>query len=104
MAQDRAELQYPVKEQCRCMSAPDNDAWGQLKRFIRYLVGRPRAVMQFKWQAFEDVLHVYSDADWACCRISRKSTSGGTLRWGKVCLRSYSKTQATIAQSGAESK
>ena len=26
MAQDRAELQYPVKELCRCMRAPDNDA------------------------------------------------------------------------------
>ena len=48
MAQDRVELQYPVKELCRCMSAPDNDAWGRLKRLVRYLVGRPRAVMQFK--------------------------------------------------------
>ena len=31
MTQDRAELQYPVKELCRCMSAPDNDAWNSLK-------------------------------------------------------------------------
>ena len=101
MAQDRAELQYPVRELCRCMWAADNDAWGRLKRLVRYLVGRPRAVMQFKWQAFEDVLDVYSDANWAGCRASRKSTSGGTLLWGKVRLRSYSKTQATIAQSSA---
>ena len=104
MAQDRAELQYPVKELCRCMSAPDNDVWGRLKRLVRYLVGRPRAVMQFKWQAFEDVLDVDSDANWAGCRVTRKSTSGVTLLWGKVCLRSYSSTQATISQSSAESE
>ena len=64
--------------------------------------------MQFKWQAFEDLLDVYSDANWAGCRVSsrvsRTSTSGGTLLWGTVCLRSYSKTQATIAQSSAESE
>ena len=47
MAQDRAELQFPVKELCRSMSAPDNGAWSRLKRLVRYLVGRPRAVLLF---------------------------------------------------------
>ena len=32
------------------------------------------------------------------------STSGGPLVWGQACLKSCSKTQATIAQSSAESE
>ena len=47
---------------------------------------------------------MYSDANWAGCRCSRKSTSGGTVLWGGACLKSYSKTQGTIAQSSAESE
>ena len=86
------KLQFPVTELCCCMSAPDVDAWSKLKRLVRYLVGRPRAVMKFDWQATPEVLDVYSDANWAGCKVSRKSTSGGTLMWGKVCLKSYSKT------------
>ena len=77
---------------------------GRLKRLVRYLVGRPRAVMRFEWQDMPEILDVYSDANWAGCKVSRKSTSGGTLMMGKVCLKSYSKTQATIAQSSAESE
>ena len=95
-------MQYPVRELCRCMSTPDNDAWSRLRRLVRYLVGRPSAVMQFKWQAFEDVLDVYADANWSVCRASKKSSSGGTLLGGKVCLRNYPKTQTTITQSSAE--
>ena len=85
------------------MSAPDMDAWTRLKRLVRYLVGRQRAVMRFAWQAYSDVVAVCSDANWTGCKLSRTGTSGGTLLWGQVCLKSYSKTQATIAQSSAES-
>ena len=51
-----------------------------------------------------EILDVYSDANWAGCKVSRKSTSGGAILWGKACLRSSSKTQAAIAQSSAESE
>jgi hypothetical protein len=44
MAQDRAEIQYAVKELCRTMSAPNNDSWSKLQRLAKYLAGRPRAV------------------------------------------------------------
>ena len=50
MAQGRAELQIPVGELRCCMSAPDVDDWVRLKRLVRYLVDRPRAVMKCGWQ------------------------------------------------------
>ena len=47
---------------------------------------------------------MHSDANWAGCKVCRESTSGGTVLWGTVYLKSYSKTQGTIAQSSAESE
>ena len=49
-----------------------------------------------------DVLDVYSDSDWAGCKATRKSTSGGMLVVDGCCLRSWSSTQATVATSSGE--
>ena len=104
MAQDRAEIQYAVKELCRTMSAPNNVSWSKLQRLAKNLAGRPRAVSLFSWQRATDVVDVYSDANWAGYKTSRKSTSGGTVLWGSSVLKSYNKTQGTVAQSSAESE
>ena len=104
MAQDRAQIQYSVKEQCRTMSAPNNDSLSKLKRLAVYLARRPRAVSFFSWQSVTDVVDVYSDANWAGCKTSRKSTSGGTVLRRISVFKSYSKTQGTIAPSSAESE
>ena len=100
--QDRAEIQLGVKDLCRCMSSPPVDAWNRLKRLVMDLAGRPRAIAKFAWQECTEVLDVYSDASWAGCKWSRKSAFDGTVLWGGACLKSYSKTQGTIAQSSAE--
>ena len=47
---------------------------------------------------------VRTDADWAGCRWSRKSTSGGSISRGTHCIKTWSKTQAVIAKSSAESE
>ena len=47
---------------------------------------------------------MFSDANWAVCRTSRKSTSGGAIQLGAHTIRTWSKTQNTIAQSSAESE
>ena len=44
ISQDRADVQYAVKELCRRMSDPDEANMGRLKRLGRYLRGKPRAV------------------------------------------------------------
>ena len=51
-----------------------------------------------------DVAEAFSDANWAGCRQSRKSTSVGVLKIGQHPIKAYSKTQATIAKSSAESE
>ena len=101
---DRPDIQYAVKEVCRLMSRPTARAWELLKRVGRYLKGRPRLIWMYKWQAPTSVVDITSDANWAGCRRSRKSTSGGTIMLGSHLIRAYSKTQSVVAKSSGESE
>ena len=100
---DRPDIQYATKEVCRIMAKPTPRAWEMLKRIGRYLKGRPRLVWRYDWQTPQDTIDVTSDANWAGCRRSRKSTSGGTVQIGTHLLKTYSKTQAVVAKSSGES-
>ena len=51
-----------------------------------------------------DILDVFTDSDWAGCRRSRKSTSGGAIMKGGHCLKTWSKTQAIVAKSSGEAE
>ena len=68
----------------------------------RYLVGSPRLVWRFNLQGPITTLEAFSDANWAGSRASRKSTSRGVLMIGSHPIKSYAKTQATVAKSSAE--
>ena len=102
LAQDRADIQFACKELARRMSAPTQDDWGALKRLVRYLVYRPRVVVCFDRQARQDTIDGYSDADWAGCPHSRKSTSFSYIMVGSHLLASSSTTQTVIATSSGE--
>ena len=104
LSTDRPDLQYATKECCRDMSKPTSGSQRRLMRIARYLVGRPRLVWRFDLQGYVGVVEAFSDANWAGCRTSRKSTSGGVLMVGAHPIKSYSKTQAVIAKSSAESE
>ena len=79
IAVDRAECQFAIKELCRDMSSPTEVSWSRLVHLARYLLGRPRAVLEFPWQEEVTQIDIFSDANWAGCHTSRKSTSGGTV-------------------------
>ena len=55
-------------------------------------------------QEAQSGLVVRTDAGWAGCRRARKSTSGGSISIGGHCIKCWSKTQAVIAKSSAESE
>ena len=63
-----------------------------------------RGLWSFEWQDPVSVLDVYGDANWAACRRTRKSTSGGCILRGRHCLKTWAKTQALVAKSSAESE
>ena len=86
------------------MGNPVASDWRKLKRLAKYLVKHPRKVQKFDLQEPTDDVRVYSDSDWAGCRKTRKSTSGGAIVIGSHCIRTWSKTQATLALSSAEAE
>ena len=102
---DRPDLQYATKEACREMSKPTLGGWARLKKIARYLVSVPRVVYEYsKTNAEIQYVDVYTDSDWAGCRRTRRSTSGGAAAIAGACVKSWSVTQATIALSSGEAE
>jgi hypothetical protein len=105
LAMDRIDLMFAAKELCREMAEPKPAAWGRLKRLARYLLKYPGASWKFPTGVFEkNDMRVFSDSDWAGCRVSRKSTSGGLIVLDGVALKAWSSTQATVATSSGEAE
>ena len=79
---DRPDVQYAVKEVCRSMAAPRRSCWAKVKRLARYLLEYPRLAWKFRdvgSRIDKVAMHAFGDSDWAGCRSTRRSTSGGML-------------------------
>ena len=59
---------------------------------------------RYDWRCEQDIIEVHSDAIWAGCKMSRKSSSGGTIAVGSHLIKSHAKTQAVIAKSSGDSE
>ena len=104
LAQDRPAIMYCVKEICRQVSKPTVRGWKQLKRLARYLLAHPRTLLQYHWQRRDTEMEGFSDSDWAGCRRTGKSTSGGMIDVGERVIKAWSTTQASITLSSAEAE
>ena len=108
LSQDRVDIQFAAKEACRGMSKPKRKDHRKLKRLARYLIQHPRLTYEFQSRFRDDDLHVhldvYTDSDWAGCKESRKSTSGGVVMFEGSVVKTWSSTQATVAQSSGEAE
>ncbi|KAJ0623094.1 putative RNA-directed DNA polymerase [Helianthus annuus] len=76
------DISYAVQQVCMHMHAPKTDHWNALKRIIRYIQGT--ISFGFTLSSPKDpALPAYTDADWAGCPDTRRSTSGILyLFWG----------------------
>ena len=94
VALDRVDVQFAAKEACRKMAAPKQSSWERLKRLAQYFLQCSdfRRLYPFGHEFNGSVVQVFSDSDWAGCRSSRKSTSGGVLVVDGCCLRCWSST------------
>ena len=78
---DRPDLGFAVKETMRRLSTPSVEDEAALKKVARYLVGKPRLVSIFRYGDRCKSLIVEGDSDHAGCAWTRKSTTGGVIRW-----------------------
>ena len=101
---DRPDIQFATKEICRGMANPTRGDKKKLKRLARYLIGRPRLVSKFRYQEEPWEVDGFSDSDWAGCKRTAKSTSGGVIMCGAHCIKSWSATQNNITLSSGEAE
>jgi hypothetical protein len=74
-----------------------------VKRILRYLVYTPKFGFWYPQGSTFDLIG-YSDADWAGCKINRKSTSGTCQFLGRSLVSWASKKQNSVALSTAEAE
>ena len=86
------------------MSQPSLSHLVAVKRILRYVKGTLGHGLYFAPQRQPVHLSAYSDADWAGCPDSRRSTSGYLVYLGSNLISWCSKKQPTIARSSAESE
>ena len=88
LSQDRPDINFATKELCREFAVPNQKSYLRLKRLIRYLVGLPRLVFRYdfpaKGVAPADSIELFVDTDFAGCRETRRSTSGGVALVGDL--------------------
>jgi hypothetical protein len=106
MAQDNPLLQFPAKEACRNMARPRVKDFAAVKRLVRFILGSGEVEFRYIWQNMDmaEGIVIFVDSDWAGCRASRKSTSGGVIKIGAHVIKTWSSTQPTIATSSGEAE
>ena len=71
----RPDITYDVQQICLFMHDPRTQHLTALKRIIRYIQGTKEHGLQM-YRSNNTTLTAYSDADWAGCPDTRRSTSG----------------------------
>lgn len=99
----RPDLSYAVQQVCLFMHAPHDGHFQLLKRILRYVRGTTHLGLQLYRSSTHD-LTAYSDADWAGCPDTRKSTSGFCVFLGDNIVSWSSKRQHTVSRSSAEAE
>ena len=102
LAQDRADVTHASNARCSDCSSPSTRSWQRVTRLVRFVKHAPRLVYKYAWQTTSDVMKACVDSDFADCRVTRRSTSGGVLMHGRHRIRHWSATQPTIALSSGD--
>ncbi|KAJ9562193.1 hypothetical protein OSB04_007353 [Centaurea solstitialis] len=99
----RPDIAYAVQQVCLFMHDPRLPHLNALKRILRYLKGTLSHGLHIKASAV-DRLVAYSDADWAGCPNTRRSTSGFCVYLGDNLVSWSSKRQHVVSRSSAEAE
>jgi hypothetical protein len=99
----RPDLAYAVQQVCLFMHDPRESHLAFLKRILHYVKGTLSFGLRIGTGPV-DSLTTYSDADWAGCPDSRRSTSGYCVFLDDTLISWSSKRQTTVSRSSAEAE
>nr|GEV70618.1 ribonuclease H-like domain-containing protein [Tanacetum cinerariifolium] len=97
----RPDLSYAVQQVCLYMHDPHEPHCTALKCILHYV----RDTLDYGLQlhvSSTTQLSAYTDADWAGCPVTRRSTSGYCMFLGENLLSWSGKRQVTLSRSSAE--
>ena len=114
IAQERLGIQQAVRVLVSYMGRPTKTSWCALKKLGSYLVQTQRTRTHYphaelfsttltRWNGVEE-LELYSDSDWASCKVTRRSTSSGLNFFNSCCIHGHSRDQASISVSSMEAE
>ncbi|KAI3765987.1 hypothetical protein L2E82_16034 [Cichorium intybus] len=99
----RPDLSYAVNQASQYLQAPTTDHFQSVKRILRYVKGTLSFGLTFRRPHTNSILG-YSDADWARCIDTRRSTYGYSIFLGGNLVSWSAKKQPTVSRSSCESE
>ncbi|XP_071709322.1 uncharacterized protein [Rutidosis leptorrhynchoides] len=99
----RPDISYAVQQICLFMHDPREPHLAALRRILSYIQGTIDLGLQLHASSTTSLL-AYSDADWAGCPTTRRSTSGYYVFLGDNLLSWSTKRQLTPSRSSAEAE
>ncbi|GKD27249.1 ribonuclease H-like domain-containing protein [Tanacetum coccineum] len=99
----RPDISYAVQQVCLYMHDPREPYLSALKRILHYVRGTLDYVLQL-FSSSTTYLVAFSDADWAGCPTTHRSTLGYCVFLGNNVLSWSSKRQPTLSRSSAEAE
>ncbi|KAJ9547776.1 LOW QUALITY PROTEIN: hypothetical protein OSB04_020319 [Centaurea solstitialis] len=99
----RPDISYAVQQICMHMHAPRTSHFNALKRILRYIKGMLDHGLHLT-KSPRNKLIAYTDADWAGCPDTRRSTSGYCVYLGDNLISWSSKRQPAISRSSVEAE
>lgn len=99
----RSDIAYVVQQLCLHMHSPHDVHMAMLKRVLLYIKGTPSIGIRLTAMTSPS-LTAYSDANWAGCPDTRRSTSGFCIFLGDTLISWSSKRQTTVSRLSAKAE
>jgi hypothetical protein len=97
------DIAYAVQQVSLHMHDPRESHLTAMKRILRYLRSTPNYGLLLRHSRSTDLV-VYTDADWAGCPDTRRSTSGYAMFLGDNLVSWSAKRQTVVSRSSAEAE
>ncbi|KAK7603621.1 hypothetical protein V9T40_003620 [Parthenolecanium corni] len=100
----RFDIAFAVSVLSRSLENPTVEDVGRVKRVFRYLAGRKDLKLVYRSEPESRVMSCYSDADFAGCQTTLRSTTGVVIMFADAAVCWLSRRQQLVSDSTCEAE